>query len=304
MNTNSLEDTWNAPDLSCQVAVVAGATRGVGRGIAEVLGTCGATVYVTGRSTRETSTRSRSDWTVEAVAETIRSHGGTAIPVRCDHRHDDQVEQLFHRVADEQGRLDILVNNLVGWSDSLSGSITGEPGWADDSLGLPLWEQPLTWWDVNFRGGVRAHVANCRFGIPLMLDQPGGLILFTSEKPRPSPDRAFDTVLDLRAQVTARLVDLLARQLFDYEITCVLLYPGWTRTHDIVAAIEAGRYKLSKTLEDLNEQTVSPQFAGRATACLAADPIAIERSGQVLIAADLARKYGFTDIDGRQPNPL
>lgn len=298
-----MEDHWDAPDLSGRVAVVAGASRGVGRGIAEVLGGCGVTVYITGRSTRSNPTRGNPEWTIEAVADAIKLKGGKAVPVQCDHRSDDEVEKLFELLAREQGYLDILVNNLVGWSDSPGGVRSGDAP-ANEFIGQPVWRQPLWWWDANFDAGVRAHLANCRFGIPLMLDRPGGVVIFTSERPRADPLTAWDTILDLRAHTTARLVSVLAPRLHPYKVAALLLYPGWTRTEDIVAAVTAGSYPLARTLDELHVKTVSPHYAGRATAALAADPAILMKSGQVLVVGDLAKEYNFTDIDGRQPNPL
>lgn len=298
-----MQDNFNKPDLAGRVAVVAGATRGVGRGIAEVLGQCGAIVYVTGRSTRDVPTQGNPEWSIDAVAEVIQKQGGTAIPVRCDHTVDDEVEKLFQKVNKEQSRLDILVNNLVGWSDRPDREGSSNPG-PSEFVGRPVWKQPLYWWDLNFNAGVRAHLANCRFGIPLMLNQPGGLILFTSELSKPDPRSIGDTVLDLRAVVTARLVSLLAHQLEGYKIASVLLYPGWTRTEEIISAFKAGNYTAVKTRAELYEKTVSPYYSGRAVAVLAADPDIMTRSGQVLVAGNVAYEYDFTDIDGRQPCPL
>jgi NAD(P)-dependent dehydrogenase (short-subunit alcohol dehydrogenase family) len=280
------------------VAVVAGATRGVGRGIAEVLGECGALVYVTGRSTRSAPTLGHPEWSIDAVAETIASAGGSAVPVCCDHSRDDEVEALFARVAVEQGRLDLLVNNLVGWSDGSAGAAAGPAEFA----GRELWKQPLAWFDANFSSGVRAHLANCRFAVPLMLQRPGGLVLFTSERAAAEPSRAWDTVLDLRAVATERLTGLLAHQLREHGSASLLLYPGWTRTEEIVASLEAGSYPLARTREELFEKTVSAHFSGRAAARLLADPNVMERSGRFVVVADLAREYGFTDTDGRQPD--
>lgn len=294
-----MTDRWDPPDLSGRVAVVAGATRGVGRGIAEVLGECGALVYVTGRSTRAAPTAGNPEWSIEAVADAVTAGGGTAVPVRCDHSRDDEVEALFHRVAVEQGRLDLLVNNLVGWSDSTEGADAVPAEFA----GQELWKQPLAWFDANFSSGVRAHLANCRFGVPLMLQRRRGLVLFTSERAATVPSRAWDTVLDLRAVATERLAGLLAHQLRDHGIASLLLYPGWTRTEEIVASFEAGSYPLVKTREELLEKTVSTHFSGRAAARLLADPDVMERSGRFVVVADLAREYGFTDTDGRQPDP-
>ncbi len=289
-----MTDQLTAPDLSGRIAVVAGATRGVGRGISEVLGTCGAFVYVTGRSTRADS-NINPERTVEAVAETIAAAGGQAHGIVCDHRSDHDIEELFARVRDEHGRLDILVNNQIGWSDTPS---------ADAHNRRRLWQRPPSWWDDNFDAGVRGHVVNCHHGIPLMLGRKGAIVLFTSEKAASEPAEAWDAVYDLRATVAARMVAVLSHQLRPKNVTAVLLYPGWTRTEDQIDMVKAGDYAAVKSFEEYLEKTVSPHYAGRAAAALAADPDAIELSGSIQSSRQLADRYGFTDIDGRRPDPM
>ena len=297
------QDRWVPVDLTDRVAVVTGATRGVGRGIAEVLGSCGVTVYVTGRSTRTRPTRGNPEWSLDSVVETIRALGGTAIPVRCDHLSDEDTERLFDQVRSEQNRIDILVNNTVGWSDH-PGDATEADADTFGFVGHPPWEEPLWWWDANVAGGLRAHVATCRYGIPLMLDRRGGLVAFTSERPGKDPADAEDVALDLRANATARLVAVLAGKLRPHGIASVLLYPGWTRSEEIVADFEARRYPLVQARDELYEKTVSPHYAGRAVASLAADTRVLNRSGTMVVVGELARELGFTDVDGRQPNPV
>ncbi len=287
-------DQWNPPDLSDRVAVVAGATRGVGRGIAEVLGACGAFVYITGRSTRANHD-TNPERTVEAVAETVVAGGGRAQGVVCDHRNDEDVERLFARVREEQGALDILVNNQIGWADTPS----------DDAFKRRrLWQRPLSWWDDNFDAGVRGHVANCHFGIPLMLDRERAIVLFTSERAVSDPTEVWDAVYDLRATVAARMVTVLAEQLRPRSIPVILLYPGWTRTEEQIETAKAGTYPLAKTLAELLEKTASPHYAGRAAAAVARASDAMGLSGSIQSSYQLATRYGFTDMDGRCPNPI
>jgi NAD(P)-dependent dehydrogenase (short-subunit alcohol dehydrogenase family) len=273
-----MEDRWTPPDLSGLVALVTGATKGVGRGIAEVLIECGATVYATGRR-----------------PERLTAHNGL-IPVRCDHRNDVEVAGLVERIRNEQGRLDVLVNNVVAWSDQLPENEGAGPG-AD------LWEQSLSWWDNNFDGGVRAHVATCRFALPLLLESDGPrLVLFTSELASENPEKTWDVVLDLRAVTTRRLVTLLAAKLAP-KTTVALLYPGWTRTEDIIANVEAGTYAV-KTQDELIAKTVSPHYTGRAAAMLSADEDRRRYSGDVVSSEELAAHYGFTDVDGSTKDPI
>jgi len=289
----SASDGWAAPNLQGLVAVVTGASRGVGRGIAEVLGTCSATVYAVARDTERG---------LASLADSIDAAGGECVPIRCDLRHDELVEALFRRIAADRGRVDLLVNNAIGWSDRPREPKVGE---TDPSLveSPPLWRQPLWWWDGNFASGFRIHVACCRFGIPLML---GGertrLIMFTSELPKADPQRVWDTVLDVRAHATARLAAVLSNQLRPHNVAAAVFYPGWTRTESMIAATLAGKYPLARSLEVLNAKTVSPHFAGRAVARLAADPQLLERWGGIVTARRLALDLGFTDVDGRIPD--
>ena len=272
-----MHERWTPPDLSGSVALVTGATKGVGRGIAEVLAECGSTVYATGRH-----------------PERLSGHEHL-IPTKCDHRNDGEVAALLERIRDEQGRLDVIVNNLIGWGDQLPDNSGGGPG-------AQLWEQSLAWWDHNFDGGIRAHVATCRFALPLLLKSDGPrLVLFTSELASEDPKKTWDVVLDLRAVTTRRLVHLLSAKLAPHT-TVALLYPGWTRTEDIMAKLDAGSYSV-KTLDELTAQTVSPHYTGRAAAMLVADNERIRHSGEVISSGELAAIYGFTDVDGSVKNP-
>jgi dehydrogenase/reductase SDR family member 1 len=284
--------TWSAPDLSGRVAVIAGSTRGIGRGIAEVIGACGAHVYVTGRSTRS-NPHVDPDRTVEDVAETITRLGGSATPVVCDHRDERDVGRLFERVRNESGRLDILVNNQVGWSDSPH---------PDGFRRRRLWQRSVAWWDDNFDAGVRGHVLNCHYGIPMLLEQEKATLLFTSERAAASVEDAWDAVYDLRATVSERLVALLGVQLRPWNVTAVLLYPGWTRTEDQMDAVRAGTAPTVRSMDEYLEKTASAHFAGRAAASIAGDPNAKVLSGTLHTTQELAKRYGFTDIDGRIPD--
>ncbi len=273
--------------------MVAGATRGVGRGIAEVLGGCGAFVFVTGRSTRADSS-TNPERTVEAVTEAIAADGGSACGIVCDHRSGNDIERLFSRIRGEHGALDILVNNQIGWGDNFS----------DDAFKRRrLWQRPPSWWDDNFDAGVRGHVVNCHYGIPLMLEREGAIVLFTSEKAASDPAEVWDAVYDLRATVAARMVSVLSHQLRPKGVATVLLYPGWTRTEDQIDTVKAGNAPNVKSFEEYLEKTASPFYAGRAAAALAADPDAIELSGSIQSSYQLAERYGFTDVDGRRPDP-
>ena len=255
-----------------------GASYGVGRGIAEVLGTCGATVYVTGRSSRH--------WTVEETAELVSGRGGTGVPMRVDHTDDGQVAAVFARVRQEHGGLDLLVNNVWQW---------GPP----DGYESPTRDQPLERWDAMFGVGVRSHFVATRLALPLMVERGRGLITFTQE--RPGDDARFlqNIVVDAAAATMQRMAQYLAEELRTSGVTAVLVYLGWVRTVNMGMGFDPGA--VGMTDEELVAVTQSPALVGRAIAMLAADPDVGRLTGRTLYAGDLAREYGFTDVDGRIP---
>jgi len=275
--------------LKGKVAVVTGASRGGGRGIALVLGEEGAAVYVTGRSVRGASTRSElPGTTIEDTAEQVTARGGVGIPARCDHTVDAEVEALFERVKQEQGRLDILVNNVWG-------------GYEKDPEGdfvAPFWEQPLWRWDVMFVAGVRAHYTASRLAARLMISQRQGLIVNTTFWDR---GKYFAPLSYYLSKTTInRMVYGMALELRKHDITAVALSPGWMRTEAVMADLPPN----GRPSPEEVERTESVEYIGRAVVALAADPDVIKKSGSVLTVGDLAREYGFTDVDGRQVPPF
>ncbi|HCP32054.1 TPA: oxidoreductase [Candidatus Acetothermia bacterium] len=267
--------------LKGKIAVVTGASRGGGRGIALVLGEEGATVYMTGRSIRGDSTRpDLPGTTIENTAEQLAARGGTGIPVRCNHTVDKQVEALFERVKQEHGRLDILVNNVWG----------GYEQYDDRTFDLPFWEQPLWRWEKMFTAGVRAHYTASHFAIPLMMSHRQGLIVNTTFWDR---GKCLSNLpYDLAKTTINRMAYGMALELRKYHIAAVALSPGWMRTESVMAH--------KHTPEELSK-TESVEYIGRAVAALATDSNVMEKAGSVLTVGDLAREYGFTDIDGNQP---
>jgi len=261
-------------DLGGAVAVVTGASRGAGRGIAVVLGESGATVYVTARSVRGAPSAEGRSGSIEETAEEVRRRGGTAVPVRCDHTVDADVVRLFEQVRRERGRLDLLVNNAWGGYEQRGDS-------ASTFFGTPFWEQPLWRWEAMFQAGVRAHFVTSRYAAPLLLmdrrEHPG-LIVNTIAW-------AFDAYLgnvlyDTAKAATARLAFGLAHDLRPRNVAAVAIAPGHLGA------------------------TETPEYLGRAVVALAGDHQVMKRSGQVLTVGQLAREYGFTDIDGTQPSPF
>jgi len=292
MSFEAVQDRWGRRDLTGRVAVVTGASRGVGRGIAEVLGECGATVYVCARTTRQNPAVGDSRWTIETVAEEIDRRGGIGVSVRCDFGSEADVRNLFERVADEQGQLDVLVNNVIGWDAPRDWRSIGQD--ILERWRAPLWEREIENWDGNFHVGLRSHFLACRFGIPLMLKVNRGLIIFTGEQPNPEPIR--DLAMDVRAHATARFVFALARQLLPHGIASLLLYPPFSRTESILENWSTGHPEFSGWRgEDFLAKTKSVYYTGRAVAALAADADVMRKSGLGLDVHEVAERYGFTD---------
>jgi NAD(P)-dependent dehydrogenase (short-subunit alcohol dehydrogenase family) len=269
------------PTLTNTVAVVTGASRGVGRAIAQVLGEAGATVYVTGRSSRAGARTENLSGTVEETAEEVTAHGGTGIGVRCDHTVDVEVEALFARVRQEQGRLDLLVNNAWG----------GYEQWDGAAFTLPFWEQPLRRWEGMFTAGVRAQLVASRFAAPLLIERGSGLIVSTIAWAY--GEYLGNLFYDVAKAAIVRMVFGMARELRPHGVAAAALAPGFMRTERVMAEHAKSPFDLSVT--------ESPTYTGRAVAALAADREIMVKSGQVLTVGDLAREYGFTDVDGRQP---
>ncbi|BAD58430.1 SDR family NAD(P)-dependent oxidoreductase [Nocardia farcinica] len=274
------------PDLRDRVAVVTGASRGIGKGIALELGAAGATVYLTGRST----TPGKLPGTVHETAARIDDLGGTGVPVVCDHRDDDAVARLFDRVRAEHARLDVLVNNVY--------NSPAAARW----LGKPFWQVPPHAWDETFDVGVRSHYAAAVFAAPLLIESGGLLVNISSPGARRYMHNA---VYGVAKAALDRLTADLAHDLADTAVTVVSLWPGIVNTEllQLVPADATGRRLVTLPGEgtfDL-DAAESPHFAGRAVVALAADPDRRGHTGAALRVADLAERYGFTDLDGRVP---
>src|SRR6185437_8560420 len=212
-------------NLAGKVAVVTGASRGVGKGIALGLGEAGATVHVTGRTVREGEGQGQLPGTIHGTAEEVTALGGQGIAIPCDHRDDAQVEAAFARVQAEHGRLDVLVNNVWGGYERMveDGVFT----WV-----APFWEQPLWRWDAMFAAGVRAHYVASRLGARIMVRQGSGLIVnisfFAAQK------FMANTAYGVAKAATDRMVADMAHELRDHHVTAVSLYPGLVRTEAVM----------------------------------------------------------------------
>ena len=265
--------------LDGKVALVTGASRGVGRGIALALADAGATVYVTGRSAAGEPTTSLPGTLDETAAEA----GARAI--RCDHRDDDSVRAVFTQIEREQRGLDLLVNNVWGGYELLHEG-------RYETFGGPFWKAPLELWDGMFSAGVRAHYAASALAVPLLLRRGGGLIVNVSSFAAANPKEVVP--LGVAKAATDRMSALMAEQLGEHGVAVVSLYPGLVRTEGILKW---------KDFIDLSNSE-SPRFVGRAVAALAADEDVLARTGQTLVVAELAEEYGFTDENGTQPRSL
>ncbi len=268
--------------LAGKIAVVTGASRGVGRGVALGLGEAGATVYASGRTETEGAGPGGLSGTIHDTAAEVTALGGHGIAVRCDHRDDAQTQALFAQVAQEQGHLDILVNNVWGGYEHFA---DGTEFWKETGF----WDAPLSRWDSMFAAGVRAHYVSSVLAVPLMLPQGRGLIVNTSFFAAQKDDAGVAYGVSKAAD--DRMAALMAHELRPHGIAAVSLYPGLVRTEGVLRAGE--HFDLTNS--------ESPQFLGRAVAALAADPHVLDKSSRWLVAAELAEEYGFTDTDGKRP---
>ncbi|MEX1020214.1 MAG: SDR family NAD(P)-dependent oxidoreductase [Litorilinea sp.] len=269
-----------------KVCIVTGASRSVGQAIAAELGATGAVVYVTGRGAAGHS-RFEGD-TVEDSAAMVNAQGGVGIPVVLDQRDDAQVEALFARVRREQGRLDVLVNNAWGGYED-----------HDATFNAPFWEQPLARWDRMLQIGVRSTYVAIFCAAPWMVEQGHGLVVNTSVLTH--PDKYLDSApYDTAKTAINRITFATARDLQPHGASVVGVAPGWLRTKLIYEMYKTDAEQWH-TVEEL-AQTESTHYAARVVAALARDEQVARWRGQTLAAGTLARAYGVTDIDGRQPD--
>lgn len=288
--------------LAGQVAIVTGASRGAGRGIACVLGEAGATVYVTGRTSRATPSTSHpylTNCTVEDTAALVTARGGQGVAVVVDHTQDAAIDALFAQVQREQGgRLDILVNNVWGGYEGIMNA-AGVPFTA------PFWEQPLDRWGRMFRAGLRAHFVASQHAAKLMIARQTGLIVHTSFW----DDNKYLGIVpyDVAKAAINRMALGMARDLQAHGVAVMALSPGWMRTEDVLWHMTQGMVKpldIDYRHFEGAEKTESMEYIGRAVLALATDKERMSKSGGTYRVADLAQEYGFTDIDGRWVPPF
>ena len=288
----SLPTAITMTQLQNSVALVTGASRGAGRGIALELGAAGATVYVTGRSDAGGRTTDDVPGTIDDTAREVSERGGRGVAVRCDHTVDADVESLFARIRADHGRLDLLVNNVWGGY---------EDGDCRPLRFVPFWEQPLHQWDGMFTAGVRAHLTASRLAVPLMLPEHRGVIVSTTANLAVLP-YLRNIFYDLSKQAVTRMIWAMAEELREHGVAALAVAPGFMRTERVSEAFR--RAGAAEALDGPRGPKETPVYLGRAVVALAGDPQVMEKSGQVLEVGTLAREYGFTDADGTQPAPF
>ncbi|MFI8516615.1 SDR family oxidoreductase [Streptomyces sp. NPDC085481] len=286
--------TAETKPLTGRIALVAGATRGAGRGIAVQLGAAGATVYVTGRTTRDkVSEVGRTTETIEETADLVTAAGGEGIAVPTDHLDVEQVRALIGRIDREQGRLDILVNDVWGGEHLLK-------------FGEKTWENDLTGGLRMLELGVKTHAITSHTALPLLIRHAGGLLVEVTDGTAAYNSTRYRENLfyDLTKNAPIRMAFGLARELKEYGGTAVALTPGWLRSEQMLAGFGVTEANWRDATAKIPDFAVaeSPVYVGRAVAALAADPDRERWTGQSLSSGQLAKEYGFTDADGSRPD--
>jgi len=275
--------------LDDQVALVAGATRGAGRGIARALADAGAVVYCTGRSVRGQPSPYKRSETIDETAEMIAAAGGTAIPVRVDHRVESEVQALVERIDHERGRLDVLADSVAGEDPMMR------------QWGF-FWTTDLTNADAIFRQAIVSHIITAKHVAPLMMRARRGLIVEVTEGEILS---AGGNPLTQTVKLALKGLALnMAAELCRHGVTAVSIVPGFLRSESMLEhkGVTEANWRDGGATDRNFLESESPLFVGRAVAALAADPRVSERSGQLCSSWELAREYGFTDYDGRRPD--
>lgn len=281
------------PPLSGKVALVAGATRGGGRGIAVELGAAGVTVYCTGRSTRAQRSEYDRPETIEETAELVTAAGGSGIAVQVDHLQSEQVAALVARIRRDHGRLDILVNDI----------------WGGEKLfewNKPVWEHDLENGLRLLRLGIDTHLITAHHALPLLIEKPGGLLVEVTDGTAEYNAQTYrlSVFYDLVKTAAIRMAWDHGKDLSKHGATAVAITPGWMRSEmmlEIYKVTEAN-WRDALTAQPHFAISETPRFTGRAVAALAADPDKARWNGQSLSSGGLAKVYGFTDLDGSAPD--
>lgn len=276
-----MNESASPQPLKGQVAVVTGGSRGVGKGIAVCLGEAGATVYVTGR-TRAAGGSIFPGSIEETVAE-IDRRGGRGIALECDHADDDAVKRAFERIHANGHDIDILVNNVFAAPDRMP-------------VNVPFWKLEDGLWEKLLSVGLRSHYVASRCAAPRMAERGKGLIVCTSSGG--AVRYTFNVPFGVQKAGVDKLARDMAHDLQPFGVACVVIWPGFIKSEKFLAQPDRMPPALAKRIMEDGE---SAEFAGRAVARLAADPRVMEKTGKLHLVAELAREYGFTDVDGRMP---
>jgi NAD(P)-dependent dehydrogenase (short-subunit alcohol dehydrogenase family) len=276
-----------------KVALVTGSTRAAGRGIAVQLGAAGATVYVTGRSTRAQRSDMNRPETIEETAELVDAAGGHGIAVQVDHTSPEQVRELVARIEREQGALHVLVNDIWGQA--------GEPEWDKT-----VWESSLDNGLRLWRLGVETHAITSHFALPLLIESPGGLVIEMTDGTNEynATNYRVSFFYDVAKGAVSRMAFALAHELEPHGATAVLVTPGWLRSEAMLEAFGVTETNWQDATKAIPHFAISesPSYVGRAVAALAADPERQRWNGKSVSSGELAKVYGFTDLDGSQPD--
>lgn len=279
--------------LKGKVALVAGATRGAGRGIAIELGAAGATVYCTGRSTRSQRSEMNRPETIEETAALVSEAGGEGIAVEVDHLDHAQVESLVAQIEREHGRLDVLVNDIWG-GDWLT------------TWNVPVWEHSLDEGLRILRLAIDTHIITSHYALPLLIRNAGGLVVEMTDGTAEynASNYRLSMFYDLAKTSVIRIAWALSRELQPHHATAVAVTPGWLRSEQMLDnyGVTEGNWRDAIAKQPHFAITETPRYVGRAVAALAADPDVARWNGQSLSSGELAKVYGFTDLDGSQPD--
>jgi len=277
-----------------KVALVAGGSRAAGRAVAVELGRLGMTVYVTGRTTREKRSEMNRPETIEETAELVDAAGGAGVPVRVDHLEPAEVEALVARIDAEQGRLDVLVNDVWGGDIYLT-------------FGKKLWEHDLDGGLRMLRLGIDTHAITSHFALPLLIRRPGGLVIEMTDgtaEYNANYRKEAGYFYDLVKSGVLRMALAQAEELREHGGTAVALTPGWLRSEAMLEAfgVTEANWRDATKFQPHFVISESPVLVGRAAAALAADPDVARWNGQSLSSGRLAQVYDFTDADGSRPD--
>ena len=282
-----------APSLEGKVALVAGGTRGAGRGISVELGAAGATVYVTGRTTRGRRSEYGRPETIEETAALVDDAGGRGIPVRVDHLVPEEVRTLVERIEGEQGRLDVLVNDVWG-AEYLA------------EWNVPVWEHSLEKGFRMLRLAIDTHITTSHFALPLLIKTGGGLVVEMTDGTAEynAENYRLSLFYDLAKTSVIRMAWAQAKELAPHGCAAVALTPGWMRSEIMLDhfGVDESNWRAATAAQPHFVISETPRYVGRAVAHLAADPEVARWNGDSLSSGGLAKVYGFTDLDGSQPD--